>query len=361
MKILVAGNLANTGFYMVSKLRQNNINVELLMEENPRPVSDPKNTGEIDEYPKWINFWKKNRNWKFQIIKKMREYDIICAATELPIFAYMAQRPFVALATGSDLRELAKAKSIKGRLLRRAYKKARALIFTDPDLIYSAKELKLENTLYCPPIRDFEKIKTSDNIDLDKRKFNIFFPTNQIWNVKGNDIFIDAFVKIAEKRDNIHLILIKKGEDFEKTLELLESANIQGKFTVLPKPLNQNDLAGYYQNCDLVVDQFILGSLGSIGLEAMFLGKPVMAYADEKVYSKLYEEVPPIVNCKSREEIEASLIELLDNLEVSQTGELAKKWILKYHNPDMVTQKYLEIFELAQKRKKINFLSMKNL
>ena len=61
MKILVAGNLANTGYFLASKLREENIDIDLLMEDNPHPVSDPKNTGELEfnEYPKWIKFWNK--------------------------------------------------------------------------------------------------------------------------------------------------------------------------------------------------------------------------------------------------------------------------------------------------------------
>ena len=360
MKILVAGNLANTGYYLVSKLREKNINIELLMEENPHPVSDPKNTGELknNEYPDWIKFWRKGGNWKFQIIKKIREYDITCAATELPMFAMFAQKPFVALATGSDLRELAKSKSIKGRLLRRAYKKAKVVIFTDPDLIYSVKELDLKNSLYCPPIRDFHKMKAMEDVSFNKNKFNIFYPTTHIWDVKGNEIFINAFIEIAKKRNDIHLTLIHKGKDIESSLKLLRDAEIEERYTVLPKSLNQNELVSYYLNCDAIVDQFTLGSLGSIGLEAMFMEKPVIAYTDNSIYTKIYGGNPPILNCRTKEEIETKLIGLVDKKDFQDIGKLAKKWILKYHEPDVVAEKYFDIFEHVYNKKKISFLSI---
>ena len=44
MKLLVAGNLANTGYFLASKLREAGISAELLMERNPDFVSDPLNT-----------------------------------------------------------------------------------------------------------------------------------------------------------------------------------------------------------------------------------------------------------------------------------------------------------------------------
>jgi glycosyltransferase involved in cell wall biosynthesis len=360
MKILVAGNLANTGYFLASKLREENIDIDLLMEDNPHPVSDPKNTGELEfnEYPKWIKFWNKNCNWKYQIIKKIREYDITCAATELPIFAFFALKPYIALATGSDLRELAKSKTIKGILLRMAYKKAKVIIFTDPDLIYSIKELNLKNSLYCPPIRDFYKMNSSEKVLVNKNKFNIFYPTTHIWSVKGNEVFIKAFIQVAKKRNNIHLTLINKGKDFKKSLKLLEDAQIREKYTVLPKPLNQNELVSYYQNCNVIVDQFILGSLGSIGLEAMFMSKPVIAYVDNTIYSKIYGENPPVLNCKTIEEIYLILIKLLDNKNDQNIGKNANEWILKYHSPEMVSQKYYEIFKKVYEKNKINFLSV---
>ena len=59
------------------------------MENNPKRSSDPKSTIEFEgnKYPEWIKFWDWKKNWKFEIIKTMRKYDIISAATELPMLA----------------------------------------------------------------------------------------------------------------------------------------------------------------------------------------------------------------------------------------------------------------------------------
>ena len=96
MKLLVAGNLANTGFYLASTLRKNSINADLLMENNPKRSSDPKSTIEFEgnKYPEWIKFWDWKKNWKFEIIKTMRKYDIISAATELPMLALFSLTPY---------------------------------------------------------------------------------------------------------------------------------------------------------------------------------------------------------------------------------------------------------------------------
>ncbi len=89
-KILIAGNMVNQGFVTFSKLRERGVNVELLMEKNPKTTNDPAylDSNLKDNYPDWINFFdKKNRNWKFDIIRLMKKFDLIHAWVEFSIFA----------------------------------------------------------------------------------------------------------------------------------------------------------------------------------------------------------------------------------------------------------------------------------
>ena len=101
MRLLIAGNLANTGFYLTKALRKIGINAELLMENNPSFEGDPRNAGLLEtlEYPSWIKFWNWKKKWKQFVISTMRKYDLISAATELPIFAMFSLKPYIAVAT----------------------------------------------------------------------------------------------------------------------------------------------------------------------------------------------------------------------------------------------------------------------
>jgi len=346
-KILIAGNLANTGYYLASKLREFGMQVDLLMEEKPDFMSDPKTTGELKDgdYPKWIKFWKKNGNVKWEIIRIMRKYDIIGAATELPIFAMFSFKPFIAISTGSDLRELAKSNSLRGKLLRRAYKKAKMVIYTDPDLKKSSDFLGLKNSAYCPPIRDWSKLIIEKEPTKKQHKIILFHPTSHIWKIKRNDLFIKSYIKLAKKNDNVFLVLIKKGEDFDKSISLLKDANLEERYVVLPKPLNQNELGNQYVACDIVVDQFGVGSLGSIGLEGMYYGKPVLAFIFEDIYKELYGEKPPVLCAQNEEDI----VKILENIvneqdHIKEIGKKSKQWIEKYHSSDVVINKYANYF-----------------
>ena len=140
MKILHAGNMANLAYITAKLLRKEDLDIDLLIEKNPPKTSDPILLDpEIhNEYPTWFRFFDKTKTcWKMNLIKIMREkkYDLIHAYVELPMFSYVANRPFIAHTQGSDLRELAFSNSIRGRILRRAYKKAKATIFYQPDYL----------------------------------------------------------------------------------------------------------------------------------------------------------------------------------------------------------------------------------
>src|SRR5690242_12802468 len=131
MRVLVAGNLANTGYQIAKSLRGKGIDAELLIKKNDLPIHDPKSFDDIISYPTWIKFWDGTRkSWKFQIISTMKKYDIIHASTELPIFAMFSGNPYIAMATGDDIIELAQKKTVKGLLLKMAYKRARAVVYT---------------------------------------------------------------------------------------------------------------------------------------------------------------------------------------------------------------------------------------
>lgn len=346
MNILIAGNLANTGFYLTSQLINNKINAELLMENNPKFESDPKNSGFFEGmYPNWIRFFDKKKSWKFQIIKIMKRYDIIGAATEFPIFALFSFKPFVAIATGSDLYELAHKKSLKGLLLKLAYKKAKVVVFTLPSQISYVKKLKLKNATFLPLFR--KEVKSNKELQVEERKkFVIFHPTNHLWDFKKNDIFLKSFIKLAKSRDDVFLITINRGVDAEKSIELLKNADIEGKYEIISKTLNQDQLYEYYQNCDIVADQFGIGSFGYIGQEILKLGKPLMCYIEKDNYEKLYGEKPPVLSSQNVDELVMLMNEVItDKTKYQKVSLESKRWYEKYHSETVLIKKYISLFK----------------
>ena len=109
----------------------------------------------IKEYPDWIRLYdKSSSSWKFKLLTILRDkqYDLIHSHAEFPIFAYASRRPFISQIMGSDLTELAFSNSLRGTLLRRAYKKSKLVLYStpgDPEKLSKLKVFK-DTFLTCP-------------------------------------------------------------------------------------------------------------------------------------------------------------------------------------------------------------------
>jgi len=338
------------------------MDVDLQMGENPETAGDPKSSGELntEEYPNWIKFWNWKKNWKLDIIKTMRKYDLISAATELPIFALFSFKPFVAVATGSDLTLLAQSHSFKGILLRLAYKRSKIVVYNLPSHEVFAKKLKLKKAIFIPLFRDFSKIEKNRTIHKsEQNKFVIFHPTHQDWDIKKNNIFLDAFDKISKKYDNVFLVIVNHGKDAKKSIKMIKERNLDDKCKILPHTLNQNELLENYQMCDVVVDQFGVGAFGFIGLEVLSQGIPLICYIKQDVYQTMYGESPPVLSGKTSDEISKNIEKLIINKkfyhEISEAG---KNWFDKFHSEEKIIKKYADLYKMVFE--KYNYIDIIN-
>lgn len=338
MKILHAGNMVNLGYFIVNQLRQDGLDVDLLMEKNPPFMSNPSDIDQSlqNSYPDWIHFFDKSKkSWKFDIIKLMRnkEYDLIHAYVEFPIFSQFSNKKYVAYAQGSDLRELAISNSIRGIMLRRAYRKARVVITAQPDHIDVINKLNLKNWLFLPVPWDMNFFKPISYQSEFKNKFVIFHPASLFWKLKGNDILIKGFAEFSKEHLDSLLLIVDRGIDSIKTKELIKKLQIENQVQFISGPLNRHDLLKYYNICDVVADQFIVGSMGSISLESMLCEKPVITYIKLDLHQQVYSEIPPIISVSTTKDVVNSL-ELLKNEKTRKIiGKQGRVWTMKYHSP----------------------------
>ena len=356
MDVLIAGNLANTGYELTNSLRKKNIDAFLLLPKNPKKSEDPKFLYPSlveDGYPKWIRWFDKDNknfginNWKFQIVKEMRKknYDIIIALTEFPIFTLFSGKPFIVVSTGSDIRELSLEFSLKGFLYRRALKKAKAVLWSEPDKRDILKKLDLIKKsifLGIPRLSKFHpEIIQKDEL---KEKLVIFHPSRQDWFHKGNDKFLMAFKKLCEKRNDLYLILVKNGPDYKKALDLLSKIEKKESFRVISQA-SFEELQYFYNLADVIVDQFKVGSYGMISIEAMMCGKPIIVGLNEKLFQEENIEIPKgMINANSEIEIFEGLKMLAEQRQkVKEFGELNLEFMKKYRDPDMMTNQYIEL------------------
>lgn len=364
MKILHVGNMANYAFWIVKKLRENKLDVELLMNKNPKSSADPIQYDKSlnNQYPDWIKFYDTtNRFWYLKIIKKMREnYDILHTYVELPIFASFSGKKFIANVQGSDLRELALSKSIKGNLLRMAYKKAKAIIVPGVEGFSLLEKLKLKNGVFIPAFTDLKSFTAPINEKtISNEKLIIFNPSHQLWSIKGNDILIKGFKKFVENYPQSNLIVVKHGQDSDKSESLIKKLNLEKNITFLDGPLSTHEIKKMYSTSDIIADQFIIGELGGIGREVLSMQKPLLTYCWSNKYKELFSESPPIANASSPEQITEQLILLSDKKIREKLAKDGYNWIHKYYNPDVISKKITILYQEILNDEKIENIKSK--
>ena len=101
--------------------------------------------------------------------------------------------------------------------------------------------------------------------------------------------------------------------------------------------------------CDLVVGKILpeMGWIGKIELEAMALGKPVIAYISDE----LYEKYKPPVYRTTKETLEKDLTDLiLDDSVQKRLSEKGPPYVRKYHDSSIISDKVLDYYSVMKER-----------
>ena len=106
-------------------------------------------------------------------------------------------------------------------------------------------------------------------------------------------------------------------------------------------------------NCDVFVDQLILGAHGYAAVEAMAFGKPVVCYINPEI-GKDYPDDLPVVNANPDNVAEQLEVLIRDAQLRHEIGKRSRSYVEKYHDDkkiaaDLVSV-YEEVIELHSKR-----------
>ena len=284
-------------------------------------------------------------------------YDLIQAYATEPIHAWMfsSSQPYVAFEHGT-MRDIPFENSARGRLLSLAYRQAGKVVITNPDVITAARRLGLKNFLFIPhPVDEtkYRPLHTSLRGDLANRyqaDLILLAPSRHNWDLKGNDLLLKAFARCTKAfPGKLLLILSEWGQEVTRSKELIEVLGI-GDCIVWTPPLNKMKLIDYYNAADVVLDQFMIGTFGTVTPEAMACGKPVILHFDREVHEWCYGEMPPVVSARTENEIFSRLMELLGSSDRREAiGLASREWVTKYHGWELVADRQIEVYrELLQ-------------
>jgi glycosyltransferase involved in cell wall biosynthesis len=166
----------------------------------------------------------------------------------------------------------------------------------------------------------------------------IFHPTRHDWIEgkgyadKANDVLLKAFAKLRKHGMKIGMVCCDWGHNVKESKRLISNLSVSNSI-IWKKPFG---IVSYTRMCKathIIADQFKIGSFGGIAFKALAAGAPILSYLDERLLLQRYKDVPPVINCKTEDEIAESIAYYYSNRkELEEVGKSGRRWMKIYHN-----------------------------
>jgi glycosyltransferase involved in cell wall biosynthesis len=379
IRVGLIGNLAGGALMMQRPLIRNGVNATLFLSRTELSASGSEDRGAVDEPGPTLIYGRPSatnpllrvpvRLWHeldaMITLPSLLSQDIIQSFTGSlfgssvwrATFSALKIRPYIACATGSDLREIAANDTSEiGCRMRRFFAGARVTLLLNLDMVEVADRLRLTNAHFFPFAVDsnwFSPRPEARNYG-QQGDLLFFMPSHLDWGVsdrntnrnstKGNDRFLHAFARLIGVGVGAHLIVLDRGPDRHLARKLVSELGIAPHVTFMPQ-MAKAELVRHMRMADVVVDQFDIGAFGTTGLEAMACGKPLMIFINEASARRCYPELPPVVNVHDETEIFVEMQRLCDPDLRARIGEKARRWLVAQHDADLVACRLRKIYE----------------
>jgi glycosyltransferase involved in cell wall biosynthesis len=181
---------------------------------------------------------------------------------------------------------------------------------------------------------------------LEKKYFNAIFPFDM-------DEF-DQFVNDTYSPSNPIRIFhapsnpVYKGSKF--IIETVEKLKLQYDIEfICLQNVPYEEYKKKLSNADLIIDQMLLGSYGSVAIEGLLMNKPVISYLREDIWNVVDKDDCPIINANP-DTLYSVLEEILKSpAKLSPIIQRGRKYVEKYHKDTVVAHRFLEEFENFRK------------
>lgn len=127
--------------------------------------------------------------------------------------------------------------------------------------------------------------------------------------------------------------------------QVIEKLKGRARFSYMAvEKMSNRDAIRAYSSGDIIIDQILCGSHGFLSVEAMALGKVVVAFIRDDVRVNMPTDLP-IVNANP-DTLESVLQELIAHPELRhQIGIASRQYVEKYHSVEKVTEQLLAIYQ----------------
>ena len=208
----------------------------------------------------------------------------------------------------------------KRRQIRLIGKRAAGIYAVNPDLM----NVLPASTVFVPyghiPVKEWEPSYTQASRD---RLVFAHAPTNR--EVKGTDLILDALAELAAE-----------GHEFD--VDLIEG-------------VTNTEAVARYRDADVVIDQLYAGWYGGLALEAMALGKPVVAYLRESdlhfLPPEMREQLPLFRAAPSTVKDDLRRILEMPRSELVARARASRAYVERWHDGAAITARIAEDYRTA--------------
>jgi glycosyltransferase involved in cell wall biosynthesis len=394
MKIGFIGNTNNSPFMVAKALRRLGCDVRLVV-NRPETLHRPESKDPVlaERYPEWIgDFAALTSSYvltESPLIPEVMRFlgddldAVVLNDVGLALNDGRFNCPVLALLTGSDLLYHASFSSLAERTSgwplefrdspsgahyieritlaieaqREGIRRADAVNFMPAGVIPEGDGLLEELGIgTSDPRRFFLQIADAEDVEhrplTARRRMRIFNGARVIWHRplppglsdldhKGTDVLVRGFAEYLDRGGEGHLRLVEKGYDVERTRQLVRELGLAEHVVWL----GELSHAGFYEelaNSDVVVDQLGTSLPGMVSVDAMTMGRVVLANFRLEHMGPYYPQPRPFLHATTQDEVcESLMVMYLDPVGRARLAKEAAIYMQRHYAPEVNARKLL--------------------
>ncbi len=292
---------------------------------------------EVRHVKRTRGLWDKTFGVSWKILRAKADlYHVHYALQDSYIALKTKREPVVVHVHGSDCRtSLYNWKW--GRIVRYNLEHGSHVLVSAPDVLGDARKHR-EDAEYFPIPVD---LRAFDRRSLEESDELIVFSPFMDVGIRGTDTLIRAFAMFEKSHPNSKLLMINTGDaSLLRLIQVLKVKNVE-----LINPVPHQKMLALYEEADIVATDFKIGALPTSSLEAMAVGRPVIQYVKEDVYSPPLVP-PPVVAVQPKvQDVLDGMEKLMDIRFRRKTAELQYFFMKDFHSAEKLIGRVLEIYE----------------
>jgi glycosyltransferase involved in cell wall biosynthesis len=239
--------------------------------------------------------------------------------------------PMVLHCHGTDLRWGLRDR-LRSRFVVSALRRAQRVLVSTPDLLDHLQDLR-PDAMFLPNPVDVDVFRPTQRPERSTVRVLIISEGTEM---KGIEVATGAATQLQIRYPSVEIRAIARSE---RDVARFTALGIRSFVPAVPRAL----MPSLINDHDVVIGQFVVGSLGLNELESLACGKPVIARFR---YPGAYPEAPPIMLAEEPGQVADALESLVSDAAArAEAGIRGRAWVERHHSPQVVARRLVELYE----------------